>query len=112
VKKIEIIVQPLCLDEVMDALSAAGIEAPVARNVKRFGLEEGHTGWYRGCEYAIAFTPEVEIEFLVPDEQCLLAVETIKATVNRGARGNGSILIFDCTESAEVPISDRAGASV
>jgi nitrogen regulatory protein P-II 1 len=109
-KKIECVVPHLCVDEVMDALAAAGIEAVVARNVKSFGSRKGHTEWYRGTEYSIAFVPEVKVEVLVPDEQCILASETIKATVNRGAQGNGSILIFDCEEFAFVPTADRAEA--
>ena len=109
-KKIEAVVQTFCLDEVMDALTAAGIEAAVAKNVKSFGPRTSHTEWYRGTEYSIDFAPEVKIEFLVPDEQCYLAVETIKAAVNQRKRGNGSIVIFDCVEFASVPVSEPIGA--
>ena len=52
----------------------------------------------------------MKIEFLVPDEQCYLAVETIKAAVNQRKRGNGSIVIFDCVEFASVPVSEPIGA--
>ena len=110
-KKLEVVVQPFCLDEVMDALTAAGIAAVTARSVKSFGTKNGHTEWYRGIEYTIAFAPEVQVEVLVPDEQCLLAVETIKATVNRHERGNGSIVIYDCAEYASLPVADRVGAN-
>ena len=41
-KKIEAVVQTFCLDEVMDALTAAGIEAAVAKNVKSFGPRTSH----------------------------------------------------------------------
>jgi nitrogen regulatory protein P-II 1 len=103
-KMIEAVVPPFCLDDVLDALAAAGIEAVAARSVKSFGLEKEHTEWYRGTKHIIAFLPEVKVEALVPDEQCILAVETIKATLNRRAHGNGRIFIFGCAESTSVPM--------
>ncbi len=109
-KKIEAVVPPFCVDEVMDALAAAGIEAVAARSVKSFGSKEGHTEWYRGTEYTIAFMPGVMVEVLVSDEQWILAVETIKATVNRAPHGNGSLVI--CTECTSVPVTDQAGGSL
>ena len=65
-KKLEVVVQPFCLDEVMDALTAAGIAAVTARSVKSFGTKNGHTEWYRGIEYTIAFAPEVAVNGIAP----------------------------------------------
>jgi nitrogen regulatory protein P-II 1 len=103
VKKIEAILSPFSLDEVMDALATAGIEIIAATNVKSFGLEKEHTEWYRGTKYTIAFLPAVRIEAFVPDEQWSHLVEIIQAAANRGAIRDGSVLVFGCEEFALVP---------
>ena len=109
-KRIDVVVQPFFLDEVIDTLATAGITGATARAVKSFGPNKGHTEWHRGIEYTLAFAPEVKIEFFVPDEKWLGAVETITATVNRHGRGNGSIVVSDCAE-APVPVAEPVGAS-
>ncbi len=95
-RKIEAVLSPFNLDEIMDALAAAGIEVMAARSVKSFGLEKEQTEWYRGTKYTIAFLPEVRIEALVPDEQWSHVVEIIQAAANRGTIGDGSVLKFGC----------------
>jgi len=109
-RKIEVVIQPCCLDEVMDVLAAAGIETAVAKSVKSFGLRKGHTEWYRGKEYTIDFAPEVKVEVLVLDWQRLDVVETLKAAVNRGDPGNGSIVTFDCAKFDSVSVPGRVEA--
>jgi nitrogen regulatory protein P-II 1 len=106
-KKIEAVVAPFCLDEVMDAQAAAGIEVIAGGSVKSFGLEKEHTEWYRGTKYTIAFLPEVKIEAFVPDGQWSHVVEIIQAAANRGANGDGSVLVFGCEEFSLVPMGYR-----
>ncbi len=47
-KKVEAIIKPFKLDDVREALSAAGITGMTAIEVKGFGRQKGHTELYRG----------------------------------------------------------------
>ena len=47
-KLIIAIIKPFKLDEVKEALTAAGIEGMTVTEVKGFGRQKGHTEIYRG----------------------------------------------------------------
>jgi nitrogen regulatory protein PII len=66
-KKIEAIIKPFKLDDVKDALTAAGIIGMTVSEVRGFGRQKGHTEMYRGNEYTVDFLPKMKVEVVVPD---------------------------------------------
>ena len=50
-KLIMAIVKPFKLDEVREALGAAGVEGLTVSEVKGYGRQKGQTEIYRGAEY-------------------------------------------------------------
>ena len=60
VKKIEAIIKPFQLDEVKDALIAAGAAGMTVSEVRGYGRQKGHTEIYRGAEYADGFRSEAQ----------------------------------------------------
>ena len=50
-KLVTAIIKPYKLDEVKDALKAAGVAGMTVDEVKGFGRQGGHTEIYRGAEY-------------------------------------------------------------
>ncbi len=69
-KLITAVVKPFKLDDVKDALKAAGITGMTVTEVRGFGRQGGHTETYRGAEYKIDFVPKVAIDLVVDDGQC------------------------------------------
>ena len=57
-KLITAVIKPFKLDEVKDALKAAGVAGITVGEVRGFGRQGGHTETYRGAEYQIDFVPE------------------------------------------------------
>src|SRR6266700_867864 len=53
------IIKPFKLDEVRDALTAAGVHGLTVTEVKGYGRQKGHTEIYRGTEYAVNFLPKI-----------------------------------------------------
>ena len=92
-KLITAVVKPFKLDEVKDALKAAGIVGITVTEVRGFGRQSGHTETYRGTEYNIAFVPKVKLEILVGADD----VERIVAVIVDAARtekiGDGKIWV-------------------
>ena len=64
-KLITAIIKPFKLDDVKDALKAAGVHGMTVDEVRGFGRQGGHTEVYRGAEYTVDFLPKVRIEVVV-----------------------------------------------
>ena len=53
-KLITAIIKPFKLQEVREALIAAGIDGLTLTEVKGYGRQKGHTELYRGAEYTLS----------------------------------------------------------
>ena len=92
-KLITAIVKPFKLDDVKDALKAAGAQGITVSEVRGFGRQGGHTETYRGAEYNIEFVPKVRIELVVDDSTVERAVEAIRAAASTGKIGDGKVWV-------------------
>ena len=66
-KLITAIIKPFKLDDVKDALKAAGVTGMTVGEVRGFGRQGGHTETYRGTEYQIDFVPKISVSIVVDD---------------------------------------------
>jgi len=94
-KLITAIIKPFKLDDVKDALKAAGITGITVEEVRGFGRQGGHTETYRGAEYKIDFVPKVSMSIVVADESVDSVVDTIVASAATGKIGDGKIWVTD-----------------
>jgi nitrogen regulatory protein P-II 1 len=94
-KLITAVIKPFKLDDVKDALKAAGIAGITVGEVRGFGRHGGHTETYRGAEYQIDFVPKVSLQIIADDSQADLVVDTITATAATGKIGDGKIWVTD-----------------
>ncbi|HNJ97576.1 MAG TPA: P-II family nitrogen regulator [Ilumatobacteraceae bacterium] len=92
-KLITAIIKPHKLDDVKDALKAAGITGITVTEVKGFGRQGGHTETYRGSEYKIDFLPKVKLELIVEDGAIDGAIEAVKGAAASGKIGDGKIWV-------------------
>ncbi|MFM7744037.1 MAG: P-II family nitrogen regulator [Actinomycetota bacterium] len=92
-KLITAVVKPFKLDDVKDALKAAGAQGITVSEVRGFGRQGGHTETYRGAEYNIDFVPKVRIEIVVDDSVVDRAIEAIKSAAGTGKIGDGKIWV-------------------
>ncbi len=92
-KLVTAVIKPFKLDEVKDALKAAGITGLTVGEVRGFGRQGGHTETYRGAEYKIDFVPKIVIETVVDDDQVDLVVDTVARTAATGKIGDGKIWV-------------------
>ena len=58
-KLITAIIKPFKIDDVKEALKAAGAQGMTVSEVRGFGRQGGHAETYRGAEYAIDYVPKV-----------------------------------------------------
>jgi nitrogen regulatory protein P-II 1 len=94
-KLITAVIKPFKLDDVKDALKAAGITGITVGEVRGFGRQGGHTETYRGAEYQIDFVPKVSLQIVADDARVDLVVETITTSAATGKIGDGKIWVTD-----------------
>ncbi|WP_024892017.1 P-II family nitrogen regulator [Luteimonas huabeiensis] len=92
-KLITAIIRPFKLDEVREALGAAGVTGLTVTEVKGFGRQKGHTELYRGAEYVVDFLPKLKIECAVADDTFDAAIEAIAKAAGTGKVGDGKVFV-------------------
>ncbi len=92
-KLITAVVKPFRLDEVKEALKAAGVAGITVSEVQGFGRQAGHTEVYRGTEYQVDFVPKVRLELVVDDADVARLVEVISGAAKTGKIGDGKVWV-------------------
>jgi nitrogen regulatory protein PII len=111
-KLIIAIIKPFKLEEVKEALAAAGIEGMTVTEVKGFGRQKGHTEIYRGSEYTVDFLPKVKLEVAVADETAAKAISAIAKAAKTGKIGDGKIFVVPLEEVVRIRTDERGEAAV
>jgi nitrogen regulatory protein P-II 1 len=93
-KKIEAIIKPFKLDDVVEALQEIGVEGLSVTEIKGFGRQKGRTEIYKGAEYVVDFLPKVKIEIAVSDSLADAAIEAIQKSAHTGKIGDGKIFVL------------------
>ncbi len=101
-KYIIAVIKPFKLDEVREALAAAGVNGLTVSEVKGFGRQKGHTELYRGAEYVVDFLPKVKLEVAVDDAIAENVIETIVKSANTGKIGDGKVFVLDLESAVRI----------
>jgi len=94
-KLVTAVVKPFKLDDVKEALKAAGVQGLTVSEVQGFGRQGGHTEVYRGAEYQVDFVPKVRIEMVVDLTDVERVVDAIVNAGRTGKIGDGKVWVTD-----------------
>jgi len=111
-KKVEAIIKPFKLDEVKEALTAAGIVGMTVSEVRGFGRQKGHTETYRGGEYTIDFIPKIKLEVVVPDDRADTVVSLICDTAKTGNIGDGKVFVSELEDAVRIRTGEHGDHAV
>ena len=101
-KMVMAIIKPFKLDEVREALTGLGVAGMTVTEVKGFGRQKGQTEIYRGAEYSTSMVPKLKIEVVCADSLSARVVETIQASANTGAIGDGKIFVVNIEQAVRI----------
>lgn len=101
-KKVEAIIRPFKIDDVVEALSHIGVEGVTVSEVRGFGRQKGRTEIYKGAEYVVDFIPKVKLEIVISSALCDAVVETIRKTAYTGKIGDGKIFVLPVEKTLRV----------
>ena len=105
-------IKPFKLDEVKDALKAAGVTGLTVTDVRGFGRQAGHTEVYRGAEYVVDFLPKVKIEVVVADSAADPAIDAIVKAAKTGRIGDGKIFVTSVEQVIRIRTGETDEAAI
>jgi len=112
-KKIEAIIRPEKLNDVKDALEAAGVVGLNIVHVTGRGAQKGIVHGGRGGEtYTVDMLPKLKIEVVVKDADADRVVEIIINSARTGNIGDGKIFIMPVEDAVRVRTGERGDVAV
>jgi nitrogen regulatory protein P-II 1 len=106
-KLITAVIKPFKLDEVKEALKAAGVNGMTVTEVQGFGRQSGHTEVYRGAEYTVDFVPKVKIEVLADDSEADSIADALATAARTEKIGDGKIWTTDVAGVLRIRTGER-----
>ena len=111
-KLITAIIKPFKLQEVREALIAAGIDGLTLTEIKGYGRQKGHTELYRGAEYTVDTLPKIKLEILIEDDKLKIVTETITSSAGTGKIGDGKIFITSIDDVIRIRTGETGGDAI
>jgi nitrogen regulatory protein P-II 1 len=104
-KQIVAIVKPFVVEDLLESLRRAPLDALSIREVKGFGRQKSYLDQYAESEYTHAFIPKVEITLWVDDLRVEEIVRKIVEVSRTGRIGDGKIFVLpaDSYEAVVAP---------
>lgn len=111
-KLITAIIKPFKVDDVKDALKAAGVQGITVTEVRGFGRQGGHSETYRGSEYKIDFVPKVRLEVVVADSVADGVIDAIRTAAETGKIGDGKIWVTSVERIVRIRTGEEGDAAI
>ncbi len=95
ITKVTIITNQDRFTRLQTALDKIGITGLTVTNVLGYGMQKGHTEYYRGAPVKTRLLPKVQVDIVVCKIPTETVVNTIKKALYTGNMGDGKIFIYD-----------------
>jgi nitrogen regulatory protein P-II 1 len=112
-QKIEAIIRPEKMDDVKNALSAAGVSGLNIVHVTGRGVQKGIVHMGRGGEtYEVDMLPKVKVEVVVADKDVDRVVDAICKAARTGNIGDGKIFVIPVADAIRVRTQEKGDAAL
>jgi nitrogen regulatory protein PII len=111
-KMIEAIIKPFMLDEVKNALAAAGINGMTVTDAHGFGRQKGHVELFHGTEVEVTFLAKIKIELAVSDTLADKVIAIIGEKAKTGKIGDGKIFISRLEDIVRIRTGENGEAAI
>lgn len=111
-KLVTAIIKPQKLDDVKEALIAAGITGMTVSEAKGFGRQLGLTEVYRGAQYKVDLIPKIRLEVLVTAATADTAIKVITDAARTGNIGDGKVWATPVDSVTRVRTGESGEAAV
>ena len=100
--KVEIVFKEEKLYALKDAMSKLGITGMTVSHVMGYGMQKGHTEFYRGVAVETDLRPKVQVDIVVSAIPVRDVIETAKRVLYTGHIGDGKIFVYDVENVVKV----------
>ena len=100
--KVEIVFKEEKLFALKDAMSKLGITGMTVSHVMGYGMQKGHTEFYRGVAVETDLRPKVQVDIVVSAIPVRSVIETAKKVLYTGHIGDGKIFVYDVENVVKV----------
>jgi len=111
-KLITAIVKPFKLDDVKDALKAAGVNGITVTEARGFGRQGGHVETYRGAEYKVDLVPKVRLDILVDTSVVDHVVDVLVKAAGTGKIGDGKVWVTDVSRVVRIRTGEEGTSAI
>lgn len=111
-KLITAIVKPFKLDEIKDALKAAGVNGITVTEARGFGRQGGHVETYRGAEYQVDLVPKVRLEILVDQSVVDHVVDVLVKAAGTGKIGDGKVWVTEVSRVVRIRTGEEGTSAI
>lgn len=101
-KKVEAIIRPEKLDDVLKAIETTGYSGVSISEIKGHGKQKGVVQQWRGGEYRVTLLSKMKIEIVAKDKDAEKIKSAIAAAAKTGEIGDGKIFIYSITEAYKI----------
>ena len=110
--KVEIIFKEERLYALKEAMSALGITGMTVSHVMGYGMQKGHTEFYRGVAVETDLRPKVQVDIVVSAIPVRDVIETAKRVLYTGHIGDGKIFVYDVENVVKVRTGEEGYAAL
>ena len=100
--KVEIVFKEEKLYALKDAMAKLGITGMTISHVMGYGMQKGHTEFYRGVAVETDLRPKVQMDIVVAAIPVRDVIETAKKVLYTGHIGDGKIFVYDVENVVKV----------
>lgn len=110
--KVEIVFKEERLYALKAAMSRLGITGMTVSHVMGYGMQKGHTEFYRGVAVETDLRPKVQVDIVVSAIPVRDVIETAKKVLYTGHIGDGKIFVYDVENVVKVRTGEEGYAAL
>ncbi|MFD2729680.1 P-II family nitrogen regulator [Enterococcus camelliae] len=107
IRKFEILTNPNRFDRLVEELNAIGVAGMNVSNVTGFGIQKGHSSYYRGLEVDTNFLPKIKLEVVVNTISTTEMLQAIQRALYTGHVGDGKVFISTINHVVRVSTGEQ-----
>lgn len=111
-KRVEAIVRPEKVSDVLLALEEKGFHGSTISDVRGHGQQAAGTGTYRGDSFELHVIHKLTVAIVCEDAEVQPIVESLLVSARTGQVGDGIILVSDIAAVYQIRTGARDGAAV
>lgn len=111
-KKVEAIIRPEKLTDVLEALEDEGFSGSTISDVRGHGQQPGGKGSYRGDSFELHVIHKLLVAIVCEDDEVPAVIDAITSAARTGSVGDGIVMVSDIAAVYQIRSGARDGAAV